>query len=158
MYLPAFNHCAQFVSWKSQTFKKNCGLLTTSELSEFLCLFQRFLAVVCLSPDRRVSICMAPSHELPSRGLLRGARPSIQYYTGMNQDCSTWLTLPRSFKEFLHILSTCLQLLCSGLFGSSKLAQKVVSLVIRLHFAQGNTLPNQAWFSLECGNTFQKDI
>ena len=70
-----------------------------NESSLFVCLFQGFLAVVCLSPDRHVSICRVPKrswhsfHELSCGDLLRGAVPLIQYYTGMNQAYSRTLFL-----------------------------------------------------------------
>ena len=37
----------------------------------------------------RSPLVVAPLHELPGGGLLRGAGPLIQYYTEQKQDCST---------------------------------------------------------------------
>ena len=45
---------------------------------------------------------VAPLHELPGGGLLRGAGPLIQYYTGLKQDCTTSLTLPQAI-HFMFI-------------------------------------------------------
>jgi hypothetical protein len=45
---------------------------------------------------QRSPMVVAPLHKLPCGRLLRGARPLLQYYTGMKQDCSTSLTLPQA--------------------------------------------------------------
>ena len=37
---------------------------------------------------------VAPLHELPGGGLLRGAGPLIQYYSELKQDCSTYFINP----------------------------------------------------------------
>ena len=75
---------------------------TITFLQHLVCLFQGFLAMVCLtdvSVFAEFPMVVTPLCKLPCGGILQGAGPLIWYTPDLKQDCSTSFTLPQAIQS-----------------------------------------------------------